>query len=122
MGQFGARLNKLLVHADPTMLEHVKLFFLRPHLRHDITRRTRDQGSKTFNNTIVISQHIKARLAPPPSTNLQAQYQAPVDNDVQNVQLHARRNLPNHDGQGRPKCFYYHNYGHVQRHCRKLQQ
>ena len=45
-----------------------------------------------------------------------------MDIDVQNVQLHARRNLPNRDGQGRPKCFYCHNYGHVQHHCRKLQQ
>ena len=53
-----------------------------------------------------------------------AQYQGAtsMDIDVQNVQMHTRHNLPNRDAQGRPKCFYCHNYGHVRWHCRKLQQ
>ena len=132
VGQFGVRLNQLLVRADPTMPEHVKLFFLWPRLRPDITRRGRDQGPKTFNDAILIAQCIEActlsdsqpRWPPPPSTDLRAQYQGatPMDIDVQNVQMQTRRNLPNRDAQGRPKCFYYHNYGHVRRYCRKLQQ
>ena len=56
VGQFGVRLNQLLVRADPTMPEHVKLFFLWPRLRPDITRRARDQGPKTFNDVILIAQ------------------------------------------------------------------
>ena len=40
--EFGVRLNQFLIRANPTMPEHVKLFFLWPLLRHDITRRARD--------------------------------------------------------------------------------
>ena len=132
VGQFGVRLNQLLIRADPTMPEHVKLFFLWPRLRHDITRRARDQGPQTFNDAILIAQRIEActlsdtqpRWPHPSSTDSRAQYQgvAPMDIDVQNMQLQARRNRPDRDSQGRPRCFYCHNYGHVRRHCRKLQQ
>ena len=132
VGQFVVRLNQLLVRAKPTMLEHVKLFFLWPRLHHDITRHTRDQGPNTFNDVILVAQLIKActlsdsqpRWPHPSSTDLRTQYQgvAPMDIDVQNIQLQARRNLPNHDGQGHPKCFYCNNYGHVRRHYWKLQQ
>ena len=132
VSRFGVRLNQLLIHPNPTMFEHVKLFFLWPHLRPDITRHARDQGPKTFNDAILIAQRIEActvsdsqpRWPPPPSTDLRAQYQGatPMDIDVQNMQMQTRRNLPNRDAQGCPKCFYYHNYGHVRRYCRKLQQ
>ena len=132
VGQFGVCLNQLLVRADPTMPEHVKLFFLWPRLRPDITRRARDQGPKTFNDSILIAQRIKActlsdsqpRWPPLLSTDLRAQYQGatPMDIDVQNVPMQTRRNLPNRDAQGCRKCFYCHNYGHVRRYCRKLQQ
>ena len=50
MDQFDVRLNQLLVHTDPTMPEHVKLFFLWTRLRHDITHRAWDKGPKTFND------------------------------------------------------------------------
>ena len=60
MGQFGVHLNQLLIHADPTMPEHVKLFFLWPRMCHDITRRARDQGPQTFNDAILIAQCIRA--------------------------------------------------------------
>ena len=77
VGQFGVRLNELLVRADPTMPEHVKLFFLWPRLRPDITRRARDQGPKIFNDAMLIAQCIEActlfdsqpRWPPPPSTD-----------------------------------------------------
>ena len=45
-----------------------------------------------------------------------------MDIGVQNVQMQTRCNLPNHDAQGHPKCFYCHNYGHLRRYCQKLQQ
>ena len=59
VSRFGVRLNQLLIHPNPTMFEHVKLFFLWPHLRHDITRYARDQGPKIFNEAILIAQCIK---------------------------------------------------------------
>ena len=131
-GQFGVRLNQLLVRADPTMRKHVKLFYLWPHLRPDITHHAQDHGPKTFNDAILISQRIEActlsnsqpRWPPPPSTDLRTSYQGatPMDIDVQNVKMQTRCNLPNSDAQGRPKCFYCHNYGHVRHYCRKLQQ
>ena len=106
---------------DPTMLEHVKLFFLWPCLCHGVTHHTRDQGPKTFNDAILIAQCIEActlfdsqpRCPPPPLTDLRA---TPMD-IVQNVQLQARYNLPNCDARGHPMCFYYNNYGHVRGHC-----
>ena len=115
MGQFGVHLNQLLIRADPTMPEHVKLFFLWPRLRHDITRCARDQGPQTFNDAILIAQRIKA-------CTLSDTPHAPNTIDVQNMQVQPRRNRPDRDEQGRPKCFYCHNYGHVRRHCPKLQQ
>ena len=78
VGQFGVNLNQLLVRGDPTMPEHVQLLLLWPHLRHDIIRRTQDQGPKTFNEFILIAQHIKACTLsdfqpcwpPPPSIDM----------------------------------------------------
>ena len=95
VGQFGVRLNQLLVRVDPTMLEHVKLFFLWSRLCHDITSRAREQGYKIFNEAIFIAQCIEActlsdsqpRWPPPPSIDLRVHYQGepPIDIDVQNV-------------------------------------
>ena len=79
----------------------------------------REQGPKTFDDINIIAKRIEACTLSdsqpcwphPSSTNLRAQYQgvAPMDIDVQNMQVQARRNLPNRDGQGHLKCFYYHN-------------
>ena len=122
----------LLSELTNSVPQHVNLFFLWPRLRHDITRHAQDQGPMTFNDAILIAQRIEASTLSdsqpcwthPSSTDLRAQYQgvAPMDIDVQNMQLQAHHNLPNHDDQGRPKCFYCNNYGHARRHCRKLQQ
>ena len=59
VGQFCVLLNQLFVRADPTMLEHVQVYFLLPRLHHDITRRAWDQGLNTFNETILIAQNIE---------------------------------------------------------------
>ena len=55
MEQFVVQLHQLLISVDPTMLEHVKLFFLWPHLHHEITHCARDQGHKMFNEGILIA-------------------------------------------------------------------
>ena len=43
-----------------------------------------------------------------------------MDIDIQNVQMGARRQSPDIDAQGKPRCFHWNMYGHVKRHCRKL--
>ncbi|KAH7276484.1 hypothetical protein KP509_39G009100 [Ceratopteris richardii] len=81
----------------------MKLFFLWPRLRHDISRRVRNQGPPTMPRS------------PSESTPI------PMDiDDVQNAQTTARRSLPARDAKGCPKCFFCNNYGHVKKHCRKL--
>ena len=130
VAQFAVKLNQLFLRADPTMSEEMKLFFLWPRLRHDISRRVRDQGPTSFSNAIQIAQRIEASTTfeQQPSfpvnpfsakTTLDNQ-PTPMDIDVQNLQKATRRALPDKDTQGRPKCFYCNNYGHVRKYCRKL--
>ena len=45
----------------------------------------------------------------------------PMDIDVQNTQLRAKRALPERYSQGHPKYFYCNNYSHIRRHYRKWQ-
>ena len=40
----------------------------------------------------------------------------PMEVDVQNAQLQARRALPTRDAQGRTKWFFCNNYGYVKKH------
>ena len=65
MEQFVVQLHQLLISVDPTMLEHVKLFFLWPWLRNDITRHA--QNPKTFNEAILITQRIELTHNPTPN-------------------------------------------------------
>ena len=44
----------------------------------------------------------------------------PKDIDIQNTQSSAHRTLPPKHSQGRPKCFFCNNYGHVKKYCKKL--
>ena len=126
--QFAIRLQQLLTRANPTMPESMKLFFLWPRLRPEIYRRVRDQGPKTFQEAILIAQRIEAatqtelQMSWSSTVNSEKQYNnnaTPMEIDIQNAQLQARRNLPTRDAQGRPKCFFCNNYGHVKKHCRK---
>ena len=111
------------------MSETMKLFFIWPRLRHDLTRRVRDQAPKTFHHAIQIAQIIEASSLPditnfsPATIPLQRQTEntpIPMDIDVQNAQTTMRRQLPERDAQGRPRCFHCNIYGHVRRRCRKL--
>ena len=78
----------------------MKLFFLWPRLRHDISKRVRDQGPTSFSNAIQIAQRIEASTtfeqqpsfpANPFSaiTTLDNQT-TPMDIDVQNLQKATR--------------------------------
>ena len=132
--QFSIQLQQLITWANPTMpvsmkllrnpkmLESMKLFFLWPQLRPEIYRRVRDRGPKTFQEAILIAQQIEGAT----QTELQmtwsynvtseTEYNSnamPMEVNVQNDQLQATRTLPPRDAQGRPKCFFYNNYGHV---------
>ena len=42
VAQFAVKFNQLLFRADAKMSKEMKLFFLWPRLRHDISRRARD--------------------------------------------------------------------------------
>ena len=44
----------------------------------------------------------------------------PMDIDIQNAQINAKKQLPSRDTQGHPRCFYCNNYGHVKEYCRKF--
>ena len=44
----------------------------------------------------------------------------PMYVDIQNAQINAKKQLPSRDTQGRPRCFYCNNYGHVKKYCRKI--
>ncbi|KAI5056196.1 hypothetical protein GOP47_0029717 [Adiantum capillus-veneris] len=59
VAQFAVKLNQLLLCANATMSEEMKLFFLWPHLRHDLSRRVPDQGPTSFHLAIQISQRIE---------------------------------------------------------------
>jgi hypothetical protein len=129
VAQFAIKLNQLLLRVDPAMSNTMKLFFLWPRMRHDLARRVRDQAPKTFNNAIQIAQIIEASNMP--DIPIQPQYSlptarhsdtnpSPMDIDVQNVQTTTKRQLPDRDTQGRPRCFHCNLYGHIKRHCRKL--
>ncbi|MCO5578501.1 hypothetical protein L7F22_032344 [Adiantum nelumboides] len=59
VAQFAVKMNQLLLRADPTMSEEMKLFFLWPRLRHDISRRVRDQGPTSFHVAVQIAQRIE---------------------------------------------------------------
>ena len=130
VAQFAVKLNQLLLRADPTMSEEMKLFFLWPRLRHDISRRVRDQGPTSLHDAIQIAQRVESATTVEnltiPATQPSVQRQpiesmpVPMDIDIQNAQYSARRALPTRDTRGRPKCFYCNNYGHIKRDCRKL--
>ncbi|MCO5574434.1 hypothetical protein L7F22_028219 [Adiantum nelumboides] len=103
VAQFAIKMNHLLLRADPAMSEEMKLFFLWPRLRHDIAWRVRDQGPTSCHVAIQIAQQIKGTmhpdttpLLPTPSSGVRVlqDVPAPMDIDVQNSQLHNRRNLP----------------------------
>ncbi|MCO5577459.1 hypothetical protein L7F22_031291 [Adiantum nelumboides] len=128
VAQFVVKMNQLLLRADPTMFEDMKLFFLWPRLHHDISRRVRDQGPTSFHAAIQIAHHIEASANPdalitvvPQPTTHRHPVQSnpmPMDIDIQNSQVTSRRAIPARDAQGRPKCFYCSNYGHVRQHRR----
>ena len=76
---------------------------------------------------ILIAQHIEAttqiELPMTWSSNVTSEKQynnnaTPMEVDVENAQLQARRIQPTRDAQGRPILFC-NNYGHVKKHCRK---
>ena len=127
VAQFAVKLNQLLLRADPTISEKMKLFFLWPRIRHDLSRRVRDQGPTTFSHAIQIAQWIKTSntvdqqnfftILEPTATSIENQ-STPMDIDIQNVQA-TKRALPTKDDKGRPKCFYCNNYGHVKKYCGK---
>lgn len=60
VAQFSVKMNQLLLRADPSMSEEMKLYFLWPRLHYDISRRVRDQGPTTFHVAIQIAQRIEA--------------------------------------------------------------
>ncbi|KAH7365316.1 hypothetical protein KP509_18G020500 [Ceratopteris richardii] len=60
VAQFAIKLNQLLLRADPMILEEMKLFFLWPRLRHDISCRVHNQGPVSFHAAIHIAQHIES--------------------------------------------------------------
>ncbi|MCO5605649.1 hypothetical protein L7F22_059832 [Adiantum nelumboides] len=62
VAQFAVKMNQLLLRADPTMSEEMKLFFLWPRLRRDISRRVRDQGPTSFHTTIQVAQRIEGAV------------------------------------------------------------
>ena len=131
VAQFAVKLNQLLLRVDPTMSEEMKLFFLWPRLRHDLSRRVRDQGPTSLLSAINIAQRIESASNPEPPVSLFSQpllprphmdtTPSPMDIDVQNAQMTQRRPRSDRDAQGRPRCFFCNNYGHVKRHCRKFQ-
>ena len=127
VAQFAVKLNQLLLRADPAMSGKMKLLFFWPRIRHDLSRRVRDQGPTTFSHAIPFAQRIETSntvdqqnfftILEPTATSIENQ-STPMDIDIQNVQA-TKRALPAQDDKGMPKCFYYNNYGHVKKYCRK---
>ncbi|KAH7415493.1 hypothetical protein KP509_14G048100 [Ceratopteris richardii] len=103
----------------------MKLLFLWPRLRHNISRRVRDQGPMSFQIAIQIAQTNESTTGTETTTSAiphQATEQTPIrmDIDIPNAQLAARRALPEWKANGCPKCYFCNNYGHVRKECRKL--
>jgi hypothetical protein len=88
VAQFGLKINRLLLQADPKMLEEMKLYFLMPRLRHDIARRVHDQGPTSFRDTIKIALRIESLLqhnSPAiqwPQTRNSGEHPTPMDIDI----------------------------------------
>ena len=59
VAQFSIPFTQLLIRADPTMSETMKLYFLWRRLRHDLARRVRDEGPSTLTEAINIAQRIE---------------------------------------------------------------
>ncbi|KAH7352477.1 hypothetical protein KP509_19G047700 [Ceratopteris richardii] len=79
----------------------------------------------SFHTAIQIAQRIESATGTETTTSAiphQATKQTPIpmDIDIQNAQVAARRALPKRDANCHPKCFFCNNYGHVRKHCRKL--
>ncbi|MCO5547114.1 hypothetical protein L7F22_000556 [Adiantum nelumboides] len=99
VAQFAVKMNQLLLRADPTMSEDMKLFFLWPRLRHDISRQVRDQSPTSFHAAIQIAQRIEASANPDAPTTLVHQpvthhhlvesNPMPMDIDIQNAQVNS---------------------------------
>ena len=81
-----------------SVCEDMKLFFLWPHIQHDLRHRIRDQGPKTLHKAILTTQCIEAEDAHDLHTsgNLSHDHTntmpttTPMDIDVQNAQLRAK--------------------------------
>ncbi|MCO5578637.1 hypothetical protein L7F22_032481 [Adiantum nelumboides] len=95
VAEFAVKLNQLLLRVDATMSEEMKLFFLWPRLRHDISRRVRDQGPTTFHAAIQIAQRIEGIdeqntgqvfTSSIPQHIFVDQPPTPMDIDIQNLQ------------------------------------
>lgn len=133
VAQFAVKFNQLILRADPTMSEDMKLYFLWPRLHGHLSRRVRDQGPTSYHEAIQIAQRIEAStqtdtpptFIPPPTPTQNRPLldtpllPTPMDIDVQNAQYGNRRRLPDRDAQGRPRCYACNGYGHIQRHCRR---
>ena len=93
------------------MSEDMRLFFFWLRIRHDLRRRACDQGQKTLHEAILTAQRIEAADAHDMHTpgNLSHDHTntmpaaTPMDIDVQNAHLHAKRGLPERDSHRRPK-------------------
>ncbi|MCO5611535.1 hypothetical protein L7F22_065788 [Adiantum nelumboides] len=86
------QMNQRLLRVDPAMSEEMKLFFVRPRLRHDIACRVQDQGPTSFHAAIQFAQRIEGS----------SQSATP---------------LPDRDSLGRPRCYNCNLYGHIHRQC-----
>ncbi|MCO5561146.1 hypothetical protein L7F22_014767 [Adiantum nelumboides] len=99
VNQFAVKMNQLLLRANAAMSEEMKLFFLWTRLRHDLSRRVRDQDPTTFHAAIQIAQRIKGATQnnqTQPSSNhiLADNIPTPMDIDVQSSHVNERRPQP----------------------------
>ena len=96
---------QILHRDDANMSEDMKFFFLWPYIRYDLRRRVRNQGLKALTEAILTTQLIEAAYAHDLHTpgNLNHDHTnttpaaTPMDIDVQNTQLRAKRGLPERD-------------------------
>ena len=87
------------------MSDDMKLFSFWPRIRHDLSSRVHDQGLKTLHEAILTAQRIEAADAHDMHTlgNLSHDHTntmpaaTPMDIDVRNTQLRAKRGLPERD-------------------------